>query len=492
MGLIDKLNEWGIPGFRSKTKWKMIVGAIGYLLIFIVVFSLIVAAIIGPVDPEHDPETEYELNIDIDGEGSTDPEEGTHSYDEETELTVEATPADGWEFVEWTGDETDTDATIDIIIDEDISITAVFEDEEDTPDPEEYDLTINIEGEGSTDPEEGTHTYEEDTDLTVEATPADGWEFVEWTGDETGTDTTIDITMDSDIEITANFEEEPKEAEFEVSNLQVEPSEVEPGETVTISVDVENVGDAKGSYDVELKIDGTIEETKTEELEPQQSTSVSFQVTRDTEGTYQVEIDELTDSFDVIEPAPEPIIFEGSGDDSTETFDLVEGVSRYNLTHDGESNFIVELMESETGDTVENLVNEIGSFDGSQIVGVTEDGFEAEPGEHLINVEADGDWKIVIEQPKPTSAPSTPQTYSDEGYGVPEPFELDGGTATFEMSHDGESNFIVQLYDKDGNVVDYLANEIGEYEGTKTVSVSEDIHYLDIEADGNWDIEVTE
>ncbi|MFP3871732.1 MAG: GLUG motif-containing protein [Candidatus Aenigmatarchaeota archaeon] len=75
------------------------------------------------------------------------------------------------------------------------------------------ELRIQIEGNGSTEPEEGTHAYEEGSEVTVEATPSEGWEFVEWTGDESGTDTTIKITMDADREITAVFEEKEDDGE---------------------------------------------------------------------------------------------------------------------------------------------------------------------------------------------------------------------------------------------------------------------------------------
>ena len=40
----------------------------------------------------------------------------------------------------------------------------------------------------------------------------------------------------------------PIPAKFEVSNLTVSPSEVEPGEEVTISATVTNIGDESGSY----------------------------------------------------------------------------------------------------------------------------------------------------------------------------------------------------------------------------------------------------
>lgn len=151
----------------------------------------------------------YDLTINIDGDGSTDPMQGTHSYEENTAVTVEANPAEGWEFVGWTGDASGSTRTISITMDEDKSITAVFEE------LEEYELTINIDGEGSTDPSAGSYTYYEGEDVTIEANPGEGWEFVEWTGDASGNETTVEITMDEDKEITAVFEEEDGDGDDE-------------------------------------------------------------------------------------------------------------------------------------------------------------------------------------------------------------------------------------------------------------------------------------
>jgi len=144
---------------------------------------------------------DHTLEINIEGEGITDPPEGAYTYEDGEEVTVIATAAEGWYFVEWTGDHESTDEEITIIMDEDKSITANFEEDIDY-----YNLTVNIEGEGSTDPEEGSHTYDEGTEVTVTATAAEGWYFVEWTGDHESTDEEIVLTMDEDKEITSHFE----------------------------------------------------------------------------------------------------------------------------------------------------------------------------------------------------------------------------------------------------------------------------------------------
>ncbi|MBS3789507.1 MAG: hypothetical protein KGY66_01155, partial [Candidatus Thermoplasmatota archaeon] len=52
--------------------------------------------------------------------------------------------------------------------------------------------------------------------VNLTALPAGGWRFTMWTGDYGSTEEEITITMDSDMEITANFEEEEEVEEEEV------------------------------------------------------------------------------------------------------------------------------------------------------------------------------------------------------------------------------------------------------------------------------------
>ena len=157
----------------------------------------------------------YTLTVNIEGDGTTDPAEGTHTYDDGEEVTITATAASGWEFVEWTGDATGTDYTVTVTMDSHKTVTAVFH-EEGVP-VDTYTLTVDIEGQGTTSPAEGTHTYDDGEEVTVTATAASGWKFVEWTGDASGTSATITVTMDQDKSITAVFQaedDEPSEPGF--------------------------------------------------------------------------------------------------------------------------------------------------------------------------------------------------------------------------------------------------------------------------------------
>ncbi|MHB8276924.1 MAG: WxL protein peptidoglycan domain-containing protein [Candidatus Humimicrobiaceae bacterium] len=93
-------------------------------------------------------------------------------------------------------------------------------------------------------------------------------------------------------------------AEFVVSNLVITPNTVLPGEEVTISIDVENTGNIESIYTATLKINDILEETKDVTLVAGETKTVTFAVSRAEEGTYNVAVDGLTDTFSVKIPLP--------------------------------------------------------------------------------------------------------------------------------------------------------------------------------------------
>jgi uncharacterized membrane protein len=88
-------------------------------------------------------------------------------------------------------------------------------------------------------------------------------------------------------------------ANFQISELDVTPSEVEAGEKVTVSVKITNVGGQAGSYTLPLIVNQTTEDTRTVTLEKGASTTTEFKVTKQTPGTYNIEIAGLVDEFTV-------------------------------------------------------------------------------------------------------------------------------------------------------------------------------------------------
>ena len=104
-------------------------------------------------------------------------------------ISITATATDGYEFIGWTGSE-ETSNVISITLSADITLTANFQL------ITQFTATI-IAGTGG--------TLNENTILSITATPDDGYEFVGWTGSEV-TSNVISITLNADITLTANFQ----------------------------------------------------------------------------------------------------------------------------------------------------------------------------------------------------------------------------------------------------------------------------------------------
>ena len=142
------------------------------------------------------------------GGSVTTPGEGAFLYNGGEVVSLVASPASGYRFVNWTGN-VGTIANVNapsttITMNGDYSITANF--------MLVYHLTISSTAGGSvTTPGEGTFTYDGGTAANLVATANSGYYFVNWTGD---VDTIADVsapsttvTMNDNYSITANFEQ---------------------------------------------------------------------------------------------------------------------------------------------------------------------------------------------------------------------------------------------------------------------------------------------
>jgi uncharacterized protein YkwD len=157
--------------------------------------------------------TYYTLTVATSGSGSTSPAVGQHTYAAGTVVPIVATPASGYRFVNWTGNvgavANTSAASTTITMSGDYSITANFSQIPVTY----YTLTMAVNGNGLTSPGVGQHTYAASTVVSISATPASGYQFVNWTGD-VGTIANVNaasttITMSGAYSITANFQAIP-------------------------------------------------------------------------------------------------------------------------------------------------------------------------------------------------------------------------------------------------------------------------------------------
>ncbi len=200
--------------------------------------------------------------------------------------------------------------------------------------------------------------------------------------------------------------------------------------------------------------------------------------TEETETTTESETE--TQTTDGATASFGPQTFEGSGTQTSDTVQLQPGPITAEFTHDGESNFITSLVTLE-GESYEDvsLTNLIGSVEGSTVAAVNAS------GGHNLNVDADGEWSVTLEQPSEVSPESLPVDASGEGLTFVGPFEFDGATE-FQGTHEGDSNFIVEPIPVDpSNVAVSIFNEIGQFEGSTTARL-DGMFYLNVDANGPW------
>lgn len=156
--------------------------------------------------------TQYKLTISsTEGGEVTIPDEGTFTYYEGEAVSLTAVAGNGYRFANWAGDVSaiaePSAASTTIIMNDDYSIVANFYEIPVTY----YTLTVAVNGNGSTSPSVGPHTYAAGTVVSITAVPAVGYRFVTWTGD-VGTIANViaaatTVTMNADYSIMANFEE---------------------------------------------------------------------------------------------------------------------------------------------------------------------------------------------------------------------------------------------------------------------------------------------
>ena len=90
-------------------------------------------------------------------------------------------------------------------------------------------------------------------------------------------------------------------AQFSLSNLRIQPSEVEAGHPVSIKVDVSNRGGAKGTQKVWLKLDGSAVDSQEIQLEGGRTTTIEFIIGIEDPGIHSIEVDGISQDLSVTE-----------------------------------------------------------------------------------------------------------------------------------------------------------------------------------------------
>ncbi len=144
------------------------------------------------------PPSNYQLFTSVtppDG-GTIIPAAGTFTGG--SDVTLVATPAKYYEFTGWAGDISENTNRVTIRMNSNKTIVASFK-------KIMYNLqsSVNPIGGGTLEPTSGS--YESGSNITVTATPATGYRFGNWGGSTTGNSNQINLYMDNNKTITANF-----------------------------------------------------------------------------------------------------------------------------------------------------------------------------------------------------------------------------------------------------------------------------------------------
>jgi hypothetical protein len=124
-----------------------------------------------------------------------------------TVVNLEAVPAGGWNFVNWSGSVSSPSATIAVMMDGNKAITANF--------TQQFVLALTKTGNGSVRVN-GTlralpwsEAFAPGTSVPLEAVPDSGWAFDDWTGDVNWFTALLTVTVNSNMSIVANFSSLP-------------------------------------------------------------------------------------------------------------------------------------------------------------------------------------------------------------------------------------------------------------------------------------------
>lgn len=146
----------------------------------------------------------YPLSVTTSGHGSASvspaPPIAATCYPSNSIVFLTATPSNSWGFGGWTGDSTAATKVTTVLMDRPREVQAVFQ---------QFPLVAGTRGGGSVsvspDPHSGTNVYAGKTEVTLAATPLNGWSFIRWTGDSTDTAAVTKVLMDQPRTVEAVF-----------------------------------------------------------------------------------------------------------------------------------------------------------------------------------------------------------------------------------------------------------------------------------------------
>jgi hypothetical protein len=141
----------------------------------------------------------YNLQTAVVGSGTIAANPASGPYLSNSVVTLTATPSVNWLFDQWTGDASGNQNPLTLTMDGPLSVQAVF-----VPIPF-YSLTTSVIGNGTltVNPPNGPYLSNSVVTVTANGTPA--WPFDHWTGDASGNQNPLSLTMNGPLSVQAVF-----------------------------------------------------------------------------------------------------------------------------------------------------------------------------------------------------------------------------------------------------------------------------------------------
>jgi len=262
----------------------------------------------------------------------------SNSYFHEQEVIIEATPAKGYRFIEWSGGDPSKNAITTIDVTEDKTVRAHFS-------LKPYTFEVLVDGNGSVRPDNLPDTVFYGDSLTLTAVPDSAWEFTGWNGSDTGIVLGVKITGNTSI--TAVFNEKGKvrviadPSPLEGGTVKVEPdsSQFLIGEEISLSASP-NEGYEFVNWTGDLDDDA---QSFTLKVLSTTNVTANFKKKKYTVTLLNALSDSIIaehgDTIDIVENIPEGFVFNSwtipSGSDGLEILDKFARETKVVVTGDG-------------------------------------------------------------------------------------------------------------------------------------------------------------
>ena len=241
---------------------------------------------------------------------------------------------------------------------------------------------------------------------------------------------------------------------------------------------------ADGTTMVETEAETDTETMMQTETETETETEAETMMETETQASTEMETEGRTVTELVTPPTQGGLseTFSGSGKSTVKGLEVVPGPITAAFSADSEAYHTVTLIAPEGGG-FDDILLVSGAFSGEgRQVTTAEEG-----GEHDLDVNTRAEWELAIKQPTNPEPESLPVDMSGSGYDYAGPFAFDGET-TFQGTHDGERNFIVQAIPLDpSRIATDVFYETEQFDGETTERVDAPA-YLNVRADGEWSV----